>query len=380
MKFHMWTLVLLLCPCGTASLFAQTADRPIAKIFGFLPTQPAATESAAPPLEDNNRLSEILVELAWLNDPLTFPYYLEARVVGPNLKVFGNVPSKAARERALELAKANCPLPLDDRLKVNTNLSFHPTHASVDQLQNLARACLREALPARARSLLTRSSADGRVAVVGTVPSYEEKLAVSRALRRLRSCTVAVNLVKVAADPDGLVARSMVQGPPPTVAAVLPATPTPALIPPDATLQTQPIEQVTPQDVNPLTVDAASSTPPPGVQPALPIIADRPPTAQQMVPDAGMTPTAAPVAQPAPPATSSKIDVRRLDLVQLKKRLEPLCPNAEVNVSIAPDGKLKVVVHAKSLDEGSKMCERILNLPEFSELSVAQKMDLEAIE
>src|SRR5438128_1778999 len=45
---------------------------------------------------DSNRFTEIQVELAWMADPVTFAYFLEARIKGTNLELRGYVPSKAA--------------------------------------------------------------------------------------------------------------------------------------------------------------------------------------------------------------------------------------------------------------------------------------------
>src|SRR5947209_7383224 len=70
--------------------------------------KPAPTYEERP--LDSNRFTEIQVELAWMADPVTFPYFLEARVKGTNLELRGYVPSKAARTQAVNLAKLNCPL------------------------------------------------------------------------------------------------------------------------------------------------------------------------------------------------------------------------------------------------------------------------------
>src|ERR1700730_11690450 len=57
-----------------------------------------------------NRFIEMLIELAWLADPVTFPYYLEARVEGSALQVRGFVPGTSVRDQALKVAPLPSPL------------------------------------------------------------------------------------------------------------------------------------------------------------------------------------------------------------------------------------------------------------------------------
>src|SRR5262249_56689546 len=63
-----------------------------------------------------NRPLEIAIELAWLGDPVTFPCQLAAHLSDAGAEVRGYVPNKAARDRALQLARLNCPLPVVDQL------------------------------------------------------------------------------------------------------------------------------------------------------------------------------------------------------------------------------------------------------------------------
>src|SRR5690349_801087 len=61
-----------------------------------------------------NRPLEIEIEQAWLGDPVTFPCQLGAHVSDSGVEVRGFVPNKAARDRAMQLARLNCPLPVVD--------------------------------------------------------------------------------------------------------------------------------------------------------------------------------------------------------------------------------------------------------------------------
>src|SRR5450432_488026 len=91
---------------GSAS--AQSTCQPFKGLFGPK-TEQKAIEQKAP---DANRQTEIQIELAWLSDRATFPYYLEAHVKGANVEVKGYVPTKAVRDQALNLARLNSPYPV----------------------------------------------------------------------------------------------------------------------------------------------------------------------------------------------------------------------------------------------------------------------------
>src|ERR1022692_1422896 len=67
----------------------------------FGPKTPDKNPPAPSTQPDPRRVTEVNVEVAWLADPVTFPYYLEAHVDGGQLEVRGYVPSKAIREHAL---------------------------------------------------------------------------------------------------------------------------------------------------------------------------------------------------------------------------------------------------------------------------------------
>src|SRR4051794_6283264 len=88
---------LLLLSIVPASVSAQT-DRPW-RLFG----RPA--DKTAAKAIDPRRQAEIQIELAWLADPVTFPYFLEARTTSAGLVVRGYVPNKAVHEQAVNLAK-----------------------------------------------------------------------------------------------------------------------------------------------------------------------------------------------------------------------------------------------------------------------------------
>src|SRR5207302_262388 len=84
---------------ATAALgLAQTGERPLHKFFGSGPGKNSPPKTS----EDLRRKAEIDVELAWLADPVTFPYYLEAQADATTLTVRGYVPDPAVRDHALK--------------------------------------------------------------------------------------------------------------------------------------------------------------------------------------------------------------------------------------------------------------------------------------
>jgi osmotically-inducible protein OsmY len=175
----------------SAAATAQTGTpfQPFKNLFGSKTASPEKTKA-----QDPNRLMEILVELAWLSDPMTFPYYLEAHVKGSALEVRGYVPSKAVREQAVSLAKLYCPLVVTDATNDHSSLTIRPTPRSPGQLQTAVQTALREAFPAQ--RFTVSCEAGGVVQISGSVRSLEQKLAVSKSLRRLHGCTGVINLTE----------------------------------------------------------------------------------------------------------------------------------------------------------------------------------------
>jgi hypothetical protein len=147
---------------------------------------------------DLGRMMEIQVELAWLSDRTTFNYFLEAHVKGTSLEVRGYVPSKTVREQAINLAKLNCPLPVTDAIKAHPSLIIRTVHRAPDQLKSSVHTALHEAFPNH--QLIVNCQDDGTVQVFGAVRSFEQKLAVSRSLRRLHGCTNVANFTEVGGE------------------------------------------------------------------------------------------------------------------------------------------------------------------------------------
>jgi hypothetical protein len=157
---------------------------------------PRAMEKAIP---DSRRIAEVNVEIAWLADPVTCPYYLEARVTDTRLEMRGYVPNKAVRDHALRIAQVYSSLPVTDALKEHPSLLVRPSTMSPQQLQTSAQSSLRVALPKQYQQFKIECGTDGKVFVAGPVNTYDEKIAVSHALRRLHGCTSVQNLTTLPA-------------------------------------------------------------------------------------------------------------------------------------------------------------------------------------
>src|SRR5438552_14924338 len=85
---------------------------------------PEKSKSAQP---DPKRLTEVNVEIAWLADPVTFPYYLEAHATGTQIEVRGFVPNKAVRDHALRIAQVFSSMPVVDAMKEHPSLAVRPS-------------------------------------------------------------------------------------------------------------------------------------------------------------------------------------------------------------------------------------------------------------
>ncbi len=60
---------------GAAAVAQSPSFQPLKGLFG-------SRSAPEPKTQDDTRTTKIQVELAWLADPITFPYYLEAQIKG----------------------------------------------------------------------------------------------------------------------------------------------------------------------------------------------------------------------------------------------------------------------------------------------------------
>jgi hypothetical protein len=147
--------------------------------------------------EGRYRLEEMKVELAWLADRATFPYLLAARAVDGSLEIRGSVPSLDLQVSVLRIAKAHSHLPVLNALEINGNAAEKETGLDQSAVRQGAVEILSDAFGMAARGFEIRADSDGIVAVSGSVNSVEEKLAVSRRLRKVRGCACVSNYLQI---------------------------------------------------------------------------------------------------------------------------------------------------------------------------------------
>ncbi len=215
-------------------------------------------------IEDPVRLLEIAVELGWLADPVTFPHPLAAHINGRALEIRGVVPSAAARERAARVALQQCPFTLLDHVRVQPGPLPKASGVSINQLHGAATATIRKNFPRLASGIAVQARAFGQVVLGGTIPSYEEKLAVSQSLRQLPGCTSVINELKVASAAPAAPSWQAAAPKAPAPSAGSPSRPVasaPALVPPSVPPPPRPVAPASAaQPTSPQPASAATPT------------------------------------------------------------------------------------------------------------------------
>jgi hypothetical protein len=150
-----------------------------------------------PALSQPNRLLEIQIELAWLSDPVTFPYHLATRVTTGAVEVHGYVPDSAVRDQALRIAGQQTTLRVADLLKINANLAEHAVRLDSNHLKMCVINHLQRACPAKVSTVQVACNDQGYVKLTGSAASCEDKLAIAQQLRRVPGCSCVLNEVRV---------------------------------------------------------------------------------------------------------------------------------------------------------------------------------------
>ncbi len=319
------------------------------------PERPAAAKSAS---SNPHRTTEINVEVAWLADPITFPYYLEAHASGSKLEVRGYVPNKAVREHALRIAQVYSSLPVADSMKEHGNLPVKSSKMSAPQLQKSVQSSLRVALPKQHQQLKVECGADGKVFVLGTVSTPEDKMAVSSSLRRLHGCTSVQNLTLVPND----VVQTGAQEKTPVVKMSNSTTNTDKpMIAPDNKSKSW---------LNwPWSKNGATTTDEPPLLEARKPDPKKPapmggPILIQNVPEPKLSQTKLP--EPLRVELPVQAPKTPLTVAQLQKSILAACPQArKVEVQFAANQAVRITVEIASESEISPVAERVLVLPEL---------------
>ena len=152
--------------------------------------------------EARAHLDALRVELAWLADPLLFAQPPSIKAVGKDEKFVvelrGVVSSNQHRQRALDLAEKFAETPIKDKILVLVGPASRRASVATQELQAKAERHLADKLIEFSQDLhIDDVYPDGVVKVSGRVLSYEDKVSVSRSLRRLTGCMAVDNRCEV---------------------------------------------------------------------------------------------------------------------------------------------------------------------------------------
>jgi hypothetical protein len=372
--------------------------------------------------EGEARLEEMKVELAWLADPSSFSCQLQSKVDGPSLVVRGAVPNQTLRDLALKVAREHTILPVADGMTLQSNLVLRSGGKEAEAVQKQALDVLTQHFPKHAPTFRVTAKVTGEVTVSGTVPTFEDRVAVSRKLRLVDGCTCVVNHLQVpsvlrngvphftvTADGRVVVPASKVVDATLTLAARTAgntsAKPTAGVIkqvsytsqtdsipvaprgpatsphspssgtgqPPATTARTapEPVPASAPLPLAPVPKSDAGKTPVPDKDGAYV-------TTGVILVSAEESPAPRPVAPPPAPGTpaASKSDV---SATHLKKRIEAVCGKAVHAVEVVPQGAGGVLVRLKvrTAEEAKRASEKVLEMPEVLALQAQVQTTVE---
>jgi hypothetical protein len=326
--------------CGVALVgpaLAQTnTPMPPPPQLPAFPRQPGAADGKRPAAL-SHRAVEIQIELAWLTDPLTFPFPLHAQATESGVEVHGCVTSAAVRDRAIKIAAQRTPLPVSDQVKVQTSLektsekpdasgSAKRYKAEVLQamvIQQLKTACGREA-----SAVQVACNDVGLVQLTGTVASREEQLTIAQQLQHVPGCACVVSQERVPGANEESVVAPPAASPPSSVPKLSATSPNSVPVPaPWSSAKTTPA--VPPA---PTSKDVAAPAP----LPALPSLANS--NVQPLPPPS----QAAKIPTPDPVPPSATLPVRPV------APLPPIVPSTaaspRTNVKAAPTGPAPLVL------------------------------------
>lgn len=132
------------------------------------------------------------IEVAWLRDPLTYPYRLRAEQVSGEdaITITGFVPSEMIRQKAAALAQsASVGITLRDLLVSLPNMALPPDQTAEPNQVAALRAVLEKAVPAVAKDVQLLVDSQGVVTVGGRVDELADRRKVVRALQAIPGCT-----------------------------------------------------------------------------------------------------------------------------------------------------------------------------------------------
>jgi osmotically-inducible protein OsmY len=359
--------------------------------------------------EGEARLEEMKVELALLAEAATFSCQLQAKANGPSLVVRGPVPNQTLRDLALKVAREHTVLPVTDGITLQSNLALRSGGKEAEAVQKQAIDVLTKHFPQHAPTFRVTAKVTGEVTVSGVVPTFEDRLAVSRKLRLVDGCTSVVNHLQVPSalrngvphftvTADGrvllpaskvvdatliLAARTTANPPTKSAAGVIKQV--------SYTSQTDSIP-VAPRGAAATTAKTApepvpASTPPP-LAPVPKGDAAKAPVHDKdgayvttgfilVSAEDRLVPTPVP---PPPPAPGTPVAAKSDgSAAQLKKRVETVCGNGVRDVEVVSQGAGNFLVRLKvrTEEEGKRASEKVLGMPEIVALQAKVQATVE---
>lgn len=180
-------------PWAVAAVMALEIAHPA---IAQMPRPMNAARMAAVPMTVTNDDAAINVQIAWLGDPALFCCNLVAKDTPEGMELVGYVPNEAVRQKALHIAKTICGDKVVNHLRLQAGMPIPLTRpAAPTELAPQASTVLAEALGEKVLGLLITSPTAGRIEIAGSVPTAEDKLLISKSLKKLNGCIFVVNKV-----------------------------------------------------------------------------------------------------------------------------------------------------------------------------------------
>jgi hypothetical protein len=137
-----------------------------------------------------------LAELAWLANPATFHEQLSGALVGDCLEIHGTVSNETTRNLAMKVAREASHLTVVDHTTI-ASVPAQPTPSrSLATVYQDAMRTLYHDCPQLSRALTVSTQDRGEILVRGEVPTLEDKLTISRALKAVAGCNCVKNQVR----------------------------------------------------------------------------------------------------------------------------------------------------------------------------------------
>jgi hypothetical protein len=313
----------------------------------------------------------VLAELAWLGNEATFHEQLTPLVVGDCLEIHGSVSSEANRNLAMKLAREASRMTTVDRMQISSAPLPQVRNRSLTMVYRDAVQAIYHECPKLSRSLTVTTQDRGEILVRGEVPTMEDRLAISRALKRVPGCSCVKNQVRArsvtvgsigvqpnkppARDNSLLVRMGLIQ--PRTESA--PTRPMIARYSPSRELSPSP--PVRSQLV------------------ALPVAAPVQKVVAQTIPAPVVTPTSLelPKASESPIVLTSAKPMSEVGRLRNCIALACGVPETAVSVAAKADKMLTVTLSVKDLESGRILGERVLAMPELFAYGVSLDVTVE---